>query len=220
MPKTILGIDEAGRGPVIGPLVIAGAMIKTENIHKLQELGVKDSKLLTPKRREYLFEKIIKTVDSYRIIVVQPKEIDMAVESPELNLNGLEALKSAEIIAALNPDEAILDCPSTNTKAYTATIKQLLSEKAKNINIICEHKADLNYPIVSAASILAKVTRDGLIEDLKKQVKIDFGSGYPSDPKTVAFLKRYWNDYGFFRKSWSSWKRIANQKNQKTLGSW
>lgn len=216
MSKLIVGIDEAGRGPVIGPLVIAGAAIEEKDRIKLQELGVKDSKLLTPKQREYLYDKILAIVKN-KIIIIPPNEIDAAVESETLNLNWLEAIKSVEIIAALKPDKAILDCPSNNIKAYTNYIKNLLSDKGKQIEIICEHKADVNHIEVAAASILAKVTRDRLIEDIKKKIKIDFGSGYPSDPKTVDFLKNNWNKYDFFRKSWSSWKKHAEEKKQKTL---
>lgn len=217
MSKLVVGIDEAGRGPVIGPLVIAGAAIEEKDKIKLQELGVKDSKLLTPKQREYLYDKILAIINNKKIIIIPPAEIDASVESKTLNLNWLEAIKSVEIIAALKPDKAILDCPSTNIKAYTNYIKNLLSDKGKQIEIVCEHKADVNHIEVAAASILAKVTRDRLIEDIKKKIKIDFGSGYPSDPKTVDFLKDNWNTYDFFRKSWSSWKKHAEGKKQKTL---
>lgn len=218
MSKLIVGIDEAGRGPVIGPLVIAGAAVEEKDKTKLQELGVKDSKLLTPKQREYLYDKILVIVKNKKIIIIPPAEIDAAVESKTLNLNWLEAIKSVEIIATLEPDKAILDCPSNNIKAYTNYVRNLLSDEGKKIEIICEHKADLNHIEVAAASILAKVTRDRLIEDIKKEINMDFGSGYPSDPKTVDFLKNNWNKYKFFRKSWSSWKKYAEEKKQKMLG--
>jgi ribonuclease HII len=212
---TLVGIDEAGRGPVIGPLVLAGVKIKEKDEKNLKELGAKDSKLLSPNQRENLFEKILKAVGSYKIIILSPQEIDKAVSSKKTNLNWLEADNSAKIINHLKPDKAILDCPSNNIKKYTAYIKFKLKVNAK---IIAEHKADFKYPVVSAASIIAKVTRDGEIEKIKKKIGIDFGSGYPADPLTVSFMEKYYNVYPeIFRKSWESYKKIINKSNQKNL---
>ncbi|GEM_PF-392437 len=163
---SICGIDEAGRGPVIGPLVIAGAMMDEKDLPKLEKLGVKDSKLLTPKKREQLFPKIQK-ICAYKIIIIEPQEIDNAVQSQELNLNWLEAIKSAEILKELKPNKAILDCPSPNIAKYTAYVKNKLEDTS--ITVICEHKADVNHKIVGAASVLAKVTRDRIIEEIKKK---------------------------------------------------
>lgn len=214
----VLGVDEAGRGPVMGPLVIGAVLMEQEDIPKLQHLGVKDSKLLTPKKRESLFWEIAKTAKAYEIIMIFPNEIDEAIASPNLNLNWLEAIKTAQLINQLNPDEAILDCPSTNTKAYADYLKVYL--KNKNIKIIAEHKADVKYAIVSAASIIAKVTRDKEIEKLKEKYG-DFGSGYPSDPKVKEFLEKNWNKHeGLFRKSWSTWQRFKNGEKQSNLGGY
>jgi len=122
----ICGIDEAGRGPVIGPMVIAGVLIEEEKLQKLKSLGVKDSKLLTKKKRNQLFKKIIKTIKQYKILILPPKEIDNALESDDLNLNWLEAHKSAEIINKLKPDKVIVDSPSNNCEAYTRYLRKLL----------------------------------------------------------------------------------------------
>ena len=146
----IAGVDEARRGPVIGPLVIAGVMIDEKDLHKLEKLGVKDSKLLTPKKREQLFPKI-QQLCKYKIIIIEPQEIDAALESQELNLNWLEAIKSVEILKELKPDKAFLDCPSPNIAKYTAYIKNKLEDPS--IAVVCEHKADVNHKIVGAASI-------------------------------------------------------------------
>jgi len=214
----ILGIDEAGRGPVIGPLVIAGVTIDASKEKALKQLGVKDSKVLAPAVRERLFDEIIKIVKDYKILIIQPREIDMAVESEEGdNLNWLEAKKSAEIINILKPNTAYLDCPSTNIARYKAYIANLLNVSS---TIVAEHKADANYPVVSAASILAKVTRDAEIEKIKEKIKINFGSGYPSDPVTQAFLKKNYNKHAeIFRKSWSSWKTAKEKAGQMSLGN-
>ena len=88
----------------------------------------------------------------------------------------------------------------------------------KKIELLVEHKADLNHISVSAASVLAKVTRDSEIEKIKKAIKEDFGSGYPSDPKTKAFLEKNFEKYPeIFRKTWSSHKEMINRKFQKSL---
>lgn len=195
-------------------MVLAGVLVKENDIKKLKEIGVKDSKLLTPKQRELLFAKIIKIVKSYKIMILSPQQIDNAVKSKTSNLNMLEAVTFAQIINYLKPDEAIVDCPSNNIPAYTNTLNLYLKQR---INLKCEHKADVNHPVVSAASILAKVTRDNEIEKIKKRIDIDFGSGYPADQKTKYFLKNNWNKYPeIFRKSWSSYENYSEKK-QKTL---
>jgi len=212
----IVGIDEAGRGPVIGPLVICGVLIDEKDEIKLKNIGVKDSKLLSPKQREELFEKVKSAVKKYEILIIQPENIDAAVESQELNLNWLEAEVSAQIINKLKPEKAILDCPSTNTKAYSDYLRKKINI---DIEIVAEHKADVNYPVVSAASILAKVTRDSEIEKIKKKIGVNLGSGYPSDEITQNFLKKNWDKYPeIFRKSWSTYKKVAEAKDQRALG--
>jgi len=214
--KLVCGIDEAGRGPVIGPLVIAGVLVDEKHLDKLKDDGIKDSKLLSPSQRKKLFDHVKKSVKDYKIIIVLPAEIDKAVEKN--NLNWLEADKSIEIINALKPEKAMLDCPSNNVSAYKNYVYERLDNK--NIALHSEHKADLNHVEVAAASILAKVTRDSEIEKIHKKIGIDFGSGYPADPKTKEFLVKYHNKYpDIFRKSWASYKNIANKESQSGLSS-
>ena len=217
--RLICGIDEAGRGPVIGPLVMCGLLIKEENEQELVRLGVKDSKLLTKNQREFLFGKIKNVSQKYKLIIIDTDEIDKAVNNHNnLNLNKLEARKSAEILNELNPDKAIIDAPSNNIKSYQKYLMKFVENK--NIEIVLEHKADVNYPVVSAASILAKVTRDDEIETLKKRIGIDFGSGYLTDPKTIEFLKNNFDKHPeIFRKSWIPYQDLLNQKFQKSLAS-
>ena len=212
---TILGIDEAGRGPVIGPLVIAGVSIDEKDLDKLKNLGVKDSKLLSPKQREDMFDEIISTVKKYKVIIIKPEEIDSALKSKSLNLNWLEAIKSVEIINFLKPEKAIIDCPSNNIPTYKNFLKKHLKDKTE---LIVEHKADFKYVVVSAASIIAKVTRDNEIKKIQKKIKEPIGSGYPSDPITINFLEKNYNNYpGIFRKEWASWKKLNKKKKQKSL---
>ncbi len=210
----ICGIEEAGRGPVIGPMVVCGVLVEEEKEIKLKDLGVKDSKQLTPYKREEFFEKIKKIADDFRIIIVPPKEIDAAVFSDESNLNLLTADKFADVMNSLKPDKAYIDCPSNNTERYTQFLRDRMNVEPE---LVVEHKADVNYVTVSAASILAKVTRDREIERIQRKYKIQVGSGYPSDPFTRQFLKENYNKYPIFRKSWSSWKNIARKNGQKKL---
>jgi len=211
----ICGIDESGRGPVIGPMVIAGVLASEPEIKLLEGMKVKDSKLLTPKRRSFLYDKIIKSVSGYKIIVLPPKEIDAALESDSLNLNLLEGVNIAAVINELKPDKAYIDCPSNNIEEFKRFVKKNLTIKAE---LILEHKADVRYPVVSAASILAKVTRDKEVELLKKEIGIDFGSGYATDPITQEFIKKHYNAYPeIFRKSWETYKSLKRKEGQKGL---
>jgi len=213
----LAGIEEAGRGPVIGPLVLAVAAIEEKKEKELQELGVKDSKMLSAKQREALFN-VITDMCEYEIIVVHPEEIDLALESANSNLNWLEAEKMAELINMVNPEKVIIDCPSNNIESYEEYIKKRLRVSPKEM--LVKHKADRDHVIVGAASILAKVTRDKEIEKIKKRFKIEFGSGYPSDPSTVKFLKENWDKYPIFRKTWETWKKASKSKSQKRIGDY
>jgi len=215
----ICGIEEAGRGPIIGPMVMCGLLVKEEDEQRLVKLGVKDSKLLTAKQRESMFDAIKEIAVKCETIALSPAEIDDAVEKKDgMNLNWLEAKTSAKLINKLKPDKVIIDCPSPNINAYTSFIRELLDNK--NVEILAAHHADVKYPIVSASSIIAKVTRDSEIVKLKKKIGIDFGSGYPADPRTQEFLQKYWIDYEqIFRHSWKPFKDIAGIKKQKKLDS-
>ncbi len=215
----LAGVDEAGRGPVIGPLVVAGVMIDESQEHELITLGVKDSKLLSDLQRKRFYDAIIAKYEHF-IIVVEPDEIDAAVESTTSNLNLLETQKMAMIINKLVPDKVIIDAPSTNIAKFTETLRTYLK---KDTTIQAEHKADLIYPVVSAASILAKETREMLVEEIKRKHNVDCGSGYPADPKTKEFLRENYNNPKYiylFRKSWATYKNMVKEKaiKQRSLG--
>ncbi len=210
----VLGIDEAGRGPVIGPMIIAGVMIHDG---KEAELGaVRDSKLLTHKKRIEL-NHLIQEHSEFKIIEVSPREIDEALDSKNklMNLNWLEANKQAEIINEMKPDIAIIDCPSPNCKKYNEFLKNLLDNK--EIKLIIEHKADVNYPVCSAASIIAKVKREEEMEKIKEKYG-DIGPGYTSNPITQKFIKENWEKHSeIFRHSWSTFKNHEKMKKQTRL---
>ncbi len=200
----VCGVDDAGRGSVIGPLVIAGVVMNQNKISVLKKIGVRDSKKLSPQRRTKLYSEIIEVVDSYYILKIHPRSIDASVKNHKLNL--LEAKYMARVIKHLGADRSYVDSCDVDPNRFGKAIS-LLSE---NHSIISSHHADSRFVIVSAASILAKVTRDRSITRLQKYN--DLGSGYPADPKTKRFLTTcYTQDKTFptfVRKSWKPVKRL------------
>jgi len=213
---TLIGIDEAGRGPVIGPMVFGAVMIEKEDEEKLRALGVKDSKLLRPKQREYLEKEIIALVKNYVVLKVSAHEIDEFRKRS--NINVLEAEKIAEIVNKLNGDVVVVDAPQVSTDKFAALVRANLKVNTK---IISENKADLNHPVCAAGSILAKVERDRSIRKIEKDNGILINTGYPHDPVTIAFLKSCRGRYpDFVRKSWGTASRIAEETKQRNLGDY
>lgn len=219
----ILGIDDAGRGPVIGPMILAGCLADEKIEAEFKKLGVKDSKKLTAKKREILAEEIKQKAIAFEVTITHPQEIT-ARNHVGVNLNQIEAIKSAEIINKLNKGAekiiVYIDCPSPNINAWQNYLESHINKK-ENLEIHCEHKADVNHVSCSAASIIAKVTRDAEIEEIKEKIGVDFGSGYSSDPVTCQFLKDYAEKHkndGIFRETWQTWKDVCSKKEQKKLG--
>jgi len=212
----IYGIDEAGRGPVIGPMVICCAGINEDKIEELKKLGVKDSKLLHPEQRKTLFKLLDGFLDYKKILIIDSKIIDNYVEND--SLNELEAFFTSKLLNDLpEKSKVFIDCPDGNTNMYLNRIKKYLK---KPQDLIIEHKADSKYLIVGAASIIAKVIRDQEIEKLKKKYNFDFGSGYPSDERTIKFLEYVSNNrihVPEIRRSWSTAKKFDLDSKQKTL---
>ena len=212
MPDEIIvgGVDEAGRGSLIGPLVIAGVCAPYSKIGFLKEADVKDSKMLLPSTRTRLYDLIAGIVQKVLVIEIPPIEIDdYVLHGKKLHrLNFLEAIKVAKIIDDLGAEVVYVDSADVNPTRYAEDILSFLKTKAR---IISEHHADSNYVIVSAASIMAKVTRDKRIEELAKKHG-PLGSGYPSDPRTIKFVKDWVEKKGsmpeFIRKSWKTLKKF------------
>lgn len=218
----IIGVDDAGRGPAIGPMIMAGVLIKKDDEEKLKKLGVKDSKKLTDGKRNLLAKEIKKIAVSYEVIVIHPNEIDGRAANG-LNLNKIEAVKAAEIINKFNTEneqiEVVIDCPSNNIINWSGYLKSFI-EKKENLIFFVEHKADVNHIACSAASILAKERREEEVENIKKKLRIDFGSGYTSDPITQKFLKEHYKDHkkdGIFRETWQTLKTEKAKKEQKSI---
>lgn len=214
------GVDEAGRGPVIGPMVMVLAVIEEEKLPELRELHVRDSKELTPEKREELYPEIKKMLDDLVVMKISPAEIDVFVERK--GLNELEAMKTAQMItlAKKRPDVVYIDAPDPDPRKYVWRIAKYLENPPK---IVAEHRADAKYPIVSAASIIAKVERDREIRKIEEEWG-EFGTGYPHDEKTIKQLERILKENGkypdFVRKSWSTAKRLVERKNQRSILDW
>lgn len=206
----ILGIDEAGRGCVIGPMVIAAAQIGPMEEYSLKQMGVKDSKLLEPKKREQLYLKI-KQVCKIKKIIIEAEELDKMME--KYSLNEIEAIKIAKLMESFeDAKKAYIDSPDSVPANFAKRIRRYTK---KEIEIVSENKADRNYPIVAAASIVAKVNRDAQIEMIKKEIGYDFNSGYTSDEKTIEFLKKHGDDENvqkYLRHKWATLKRLNQKK--------
>lgn len=218
-----LGIDDAGRGPVMGPMVLAGCLIDEKTAKEFRRLGIKDSKQLTHKRREFLAEKIREKAETFEIVIIYPDEIDIN-NGKGVKLNELEALASAKIINIINKGytkiKVVIDCPSVSIIKWQDFLKTKI-KNLSNLEIFCEHKADKNHISVSAASILAKSVREKEMTALKKIYGDGIGSGYTSDPITQRFLNKHaekHKDSGLFRKTWITWKNAYGNIGQKKLG--
>ncbi len=240
----IMGVDEAGRGPVMGPLVIASASCEDPGV--LKRMGVKDSKMLSRKKREMLFQNLPGIVQR-TVLIVPASTIDMARE--KMTMNRLEVLSFSSTIAShisgrpliheglpdgiviegisegVDVDELILDAADVNEKRFgreifenTASILGGLRPTVRSF-----HKADRDYEVVGAASIFAKVTRDRIIDRISEEIGYHVGSGYPSDIHTVRFLSEWVRREGSLppdcRKSWITSKKILAENLQPTLFS-
>jgi len=209
---SIAGVDEAGRGSVIGPLVVAGVLVDEGGLKALQRLGVKDSKLLTPERRRELSGKIKEVALRYAYSELSPAQIDRVVLHgvKYRRLNYLEMVAMARIIEELRPSKAIVDPCDVSPERCVREIQAMLPFK---VEVLSERHADRIYPVVSAASILAKVRRDERISELRKRYG-DLGSGYPSDPRTIRFLERLLKGGRecppFVRASWATVRRLRS----------
>lgn len=208
----VLGIDEAGRGPVIGPLIVAGVVIPDEKVPVLERMGIKDSKKLTPTRRKVLSRKL-KNMFEYETVEITAQDIDK-LRANDVNLNEIEKIAMLKIINQLDCDCIIIDSVDVKPKRLEKEIKSITG----NTNVISEHKADDKYIQVAAASIIAKYKRDMIIEHLKKDYRKigEMGSGYPSDPKTKKFLEKFTYDEmpDIVRKSWKTVQNIKNSSKE------
>jgi ribonuclease HII len=227
----IAGGDEAGRGAVLGPLVVSLVSINEGKAKKLSEIGVRDSKMLSRKRREFLFDDIYSLAEDVRTYAITPEEINNAMRS-NISINELEAIHFARLIdeSEANPKKIYLDSPDVIPEKFGIRVS-LISKKPLKVNgvngvrrrekssgggnaakavarIIAEHKADVKYPVVSAASIIAKVTRDRAIEELEESLGFELGSGYPSDKTTIDMIRRNLDNERLLKHVRAEWKTL------------
>ncbi|MEM3841316.1 MAG: ribonuclease HII [Candidatus Micrarchaeaceae archaeon] len=225
----ICGGDEAGRGALLGPLVVSIVGISSSGARKLAEIGVRDSKLLSPKRREELFDKIRGIATAIEVDVINASEINDAMEKG-ISLNELEASRFAKLFDRVEKDVGTiyLDSPDVIEERFGMRVS-MYSKKPirvdgirrerkpgiKYTKLVSEHKADVRYPVVSASSIISKVIRDLEIKKLEDASGIELGSGYPSDFKTIdALRKNIGNQYleKHIRRYWKTVDRIRQTK--------
>jgi len=209
------GIDEAGRGPVIGPLVVAAVFV--EDDEPLRQMGVKDSKKLTPHSREAMFDRIV-NVAKYNIVVMSAEQIDE--ERKERSMNEIELKMFADSLKDMKVSRVYADCPDVNEVSFSSSLSSMIG----GVKVVGEHKADDKYPVVSAASIIAKVTRDRMLKEIADELGEDIGSGYPSDPVTVEFINKWIKENGnpppHTRRSWETVKRMMTVQRNRKLTDW
>lgn len=216
----VLGLDEAGRGPVLGPLVVAGVVVPEKMIKVLDKMGVKDSKRLTPNRRTVLSRKLTKMFD-YEIVEISAREIDQ-LRADGVNLNDIEKLAMKKILKNLKAEEIYIDALDVKEGRLQDEMQEFVGSQSK---VTAEHKADDTYLVVGAASIIAKVRRDEVMEEINKEYmrttgdEDGMGSGYPSDPKTKDFLKKfkYSEMPEFVRRSWATVQKIKDEESNTSL---
>jgi ribonuclease HII len=218
--KITAGCDEAGRGCIIGPLVVAGVSATPEQERKLKKLGVRDSKELPHSKRVELASKVEEIAKDVVVFKVGPCKIDTFMRQG-VNLNRIEAMKFADIIRMLNPHLAYIDAPDTNLDKFNRFMRKLVGD---GVEIVAKHKADRDHVVVSAASIIAKVERDLEIAKLKEEHG-DFGTGYTSDESTIEWLREFLKKNREFpehlvRRSWVTHDVLKGEKEQKSLVEW
>ncbi|MBA7502281.1 Ribonuclease HII [subsurface metagenome] len=213
----IAGLDEAGRGPVFSNMVLCGVLFDERMLDELKAAGVRDSKLLSPKKRGILAKFITEKALKVEIIELSPAEIDELRLVKKINLNETEAINFARILDRLKPKIAYVDSTDPDPAMFKGRIQRHLRTKPK---LVVENFADRKYVVVGAASIVAKVRRDQRVAELRLKHG-DLGSGYTSDARTISFLERWVREHGklpeFARKSWKTAQRIESEAKQKKL---
>ncbi|MDG6226052.1 MAG: ribonuclease HII [Candidatus Thermoplasmatota archaeon] len=241
-PPMAVGIDEAGRGPVIGPMLVCALYCRDPE--RLRELGVRDSKLMDRVSRENIGDRL-EGISSWTLVELPASAIDLARR--RMSLNELEVISFASAVSSLvlgrgvlhpkmpegcavdvdgkAPECAVLmDAADVDEMRFTKRVKAACSDiiDVASLSFLGRHRADSEYPEVSAASILAKVRRDRRVEEISREIGSDIGSGYPSDPNTIAFLKGYlarWGDLPpHTRRSWDTARALLSCRRNRTLG--
>lgn len=204
----ILGLDEAGRGPVLGPLVLGAVLVNEQDLDALSDLGVTDSKLMTRAQRETLFPQLEARFTT--------RTLHFAPEQLEENLTQVELGGLAELINTLCPEAVYIDAP-VPPRAIPNFISQLETKLNKPTKVVAENKAELRYPVVAAASIVAKVSRDRAMLKLH-ETHGDIGWGYPGEPKTQQFLQQCITQGAFPDFVRTRWATVQKLKQKSLFG--
>jgi ribonuclease HII len=216
--ERVLGIDEAGRGSVLGPLVVGGFCCAADELPGLAGLGVRDSKRLTPALRDSVYARL-RTVGERRSIAIPPRTIDRYVARG--GLNELELQSFAQLVTELRPDITYVDACDTDAARFGQRLAALAGNGTR---VVSRHKADRDFPVVSAASIVAKVRRDAALARLQHAAVETLGSGYPSDPETRSCVERHARDGGripsWMRASWETVQRVKRARPARTLDTY
>ena len=213
--RRILGLDEAGRGCVLGPLVVGGFVVRERDLPLLTEIGVRDSKRLTPRRREAVYS-ALRSVGERVSVSLPVEHVDRAVRRHALN--RLEAGAFAALVRRTRPEAVFLDACDVDALRFG---REVARRSAFDGPIDARHHADRDLPIVGAASIVAKVRRDAALGRLQRQAGVPLGSGYPGDGRTVAYLEAVLRagrpvPIGV-RRSWSTTQRVMAERSRVTL---
>jgi ribonuclease HII len=203
----LLGVDEAGKGPVVGSMFIAGLVVDEERLFDLAAMGVRDSKQLSPTKREVLAKRVINIACDHYVLEVEPRIIDELRGA--MTMNDIMVRGFSQVLKHLSADRAILDAADVDANRFADRVRYA---SGTAMEIISEHSADKNHRVVSAASILAKVRRDESIRELERSLRCKIGTGYPSDPETIEFLERWVRENrdlpACARHSWATAQRI------------
>lgn len=201
---TILGIDEAGRGALLGPLVVAGVLVEKANLSRLRSMGAADSKAIPRTRRKELLLRLLPLALGARVRVISPQEIDAH------SLTELELSAAAELICTFRPTLVVMDAPVSPgaiPRFQERLVQVLLASGHRVPQLSIAPKADRDSPAVGLASILAKVTRDAHVTWLRERFG-DFGWGYPGERAVRDFLREWWETHRelppICRRRWST----------------
>ncbi|GAB4305267.1 MAG: ribonuclease HII [Promethearchaeota archaeon] len=213
----VAGFDEAGRGPVLGPLVVCGVSVDEEILAELALAGVKDSKRLSPKKRAALAQLVREQSIQCVVEVVSPRKID-ALRSRGVSLNLIEARAFAKLVGKIHADAYFMDAADVNAARFGRLVMKMAGKPAAAC--FSEHRADDSHVVVGASSIVAKVERDAHVARLA-ELHGDVGSGYPSDPRTKRFLESYYLEHrsfpDFVRTSWATCAALVAKHTAKPL---
>jgi len=174
---------------VLGPLVVAGVRVAEEDLPRLWELGARDSKVVPRARRRAVVRALAAVVARGRVVVIPASVVDGD------SLTSLELAAAASLVDRLGPGRVVVDAPVAPLAVgrFVAALAARCASPPRAIDAF--PKADRDHPAVAAASLLAKVVRDGYVVALRQRFG-DFGWGYPGEPKVRQYLASWWAGEG------------------------